>query len=193
MFIKWKNQDRSEGEVKKFVSILKFLFFIFDKGAKTSVRTIVGDIEVFPIDIGLHQGSSLSSFLFAIVLDDLTKDIQDEVPWCMLFADHIVLIDKTSVGLSGKLEQWRHTLESKGFRLSRSKTEYLKCEFSGVVGSGEFVTIGGVVIPRVEKFKYLGSIIEKNGDINEDIYHRIRVGWQKWRSVSGVLCDKKMP
>ena len=99
----------------------------------------------------------------------------------MLFADDIVLIDETSVGLSGKLEQWRHTLESKGFRLSRSKTEYLKCEFSGVVGSGEIVTLGGVAVPRVEKFKYLGSIIEKNGDINEHINHRIRVGWQKWR------------
>jgi len=77
-----------------------------------------------------------------------------------LFADDIVLIDETSAGLSGKLEQWRHTLESRGFRLSISKTEYLKCEFSGVVRSGEVVTMGGVAIPSVEKFKYLGSIIK---------------------------------
>jgi len=83
----------------------------------------------------------------------------------MLFADDIVPIDDTSARLSGKLEQWRHTLESRGFRLSRSKIEYLKCEFSGVVGSGEVVTMGGVVIPRVEKFKYLGSIIEQNRDL----------------------------
>jgi len=39
----------------------------------------------------------------------------------------------------------------------------------------------------------LGSIIEQNEDINEDINHRIRVGWQKWRSASGVLCDNQMP
>jgi len=104
------------------------------RGAKTSVRIAVGDTEVFPIDIGLHQGSTLSPFLFALVLDELTKDIQDEVPCCMLFADDIVLIDETSVGLSGKLEQWRHTLECKGFRLSKSNSEYLKCEFNEVVG-----------------------------------------------------------
>ena len=71
------------------------------KGAKTSVRTAVGDTEVFPIDIGLHQGSAISPFLFAIVLDELTKVIQDEVPWCMLFVDDIVLIDETCAGLSG--------------------------------------------------------------------------------------------
>ena len=53
--------------------------------------------------------------------------------------------------------------------------------------------MGGVVIPRVEKFKYLGSIVEQRGDINEDINHRIRVGWQKWRKASRVLCDKKIP
>ena len=158
-----------------YIGAIKYMYI----GARTSVRTSAGDTEVFPIDIGLHQGSSLSPFLFAIMLDELTKEIQDEVPWCMLFADDIVLIDKTSAGLSSELEQWRHTLESKGFIVSRSKTEYLKCEFSGVVGSGEVVTMGGVAIPRVEKFKYLGSIIEQNIDINEDINHRIRVYWHK--------------
>jgi len=180
---------RKERDIGGYIRVIKDMY----KGAKTSVRTAVGDTKVFPIDTGLYQGSALSPFLFAIVLDELTKEIQDEVPWCMMFADDIVLIDETSVGLSGKLEKWRHTLESKGFRLSRSKTEYLKCEFSGVVGSGEIVTLGGVAVPRVEKFKYLGSIIEKNGDINEDINHQIRVGWHKWRSASGVLCDKQMP
>jgi len=52
-------------------------------------------------------------------------------------------------------------LESRGFRFSRSKTEYLRCGLSGVEGDSGEVTMGGVVVPRVEKFKYLGSIIEK--------------------------------
>ena len=46
-------------------------------------------------------------------------------------------------------------------------------------GGGGEVTMGRVVIPRVEKFKYLGSIMEEKGDIDEDINHCIRVGWQK--------------
>jgi len=52
--------------------------------------------------------------------------------------------------------------------------------------------MGVVVIPRVKKFKYLGSIVEEKGDIDDDIKHRIRVGWQKWNKASRVLCDKKI-
>jgi len=48
----------------------------------------------------------------------------------------------------------------KSFRLSRSKTEYLHCRFgAGEGGVVDEVDIEGVVIPRVERFRYLGSII----------------------------------
>ena len=65
-------------------------------------------------------------------MDELTREIQEEVPWCMLFADDIILIDEIRGGLSEKLEKLRHSLESRGLRLTRSKTEYLRCDFSGV-------------------------------------------------------------
>ena len=87
----------------------------------------------------------------------------------MLFVDDIVLIDKIRDGINRKLEQLRYTLESRGFRLSTSKTEYLKCGFSGEEASDEEVIMGGVAIPKAKKFRYLGSIIEDKRDIDEDI------------------------
>jgi len=36
-------------------------------------------------------------------------------------------------------------------------------------------------------------MIDESGYIDEDAKYRIRVGWQKWRNASGVLCDKKIP
>ncbi|KAK4350612.1 hypothetical protein RND71_029925 [Anisodus tanguticus] len=72
-------------------------------GAKTRVRTVGGDLEHFPVMMELHHGSALND---------------------------IVLIDETRNGVNAKLKVWRHTLESKGFRLSRIKTEYLECKFS---------------------------------------------------------------
>jgi hypothetical protein len=44
-----------------------------------------------------------------------------------------------------------------------------------------------------DTFRYLGSILQSEGDIDEDVSYRIRVGWVKWRQTSGVLCDKKIP
>jgi len=57
----------------------------------------------------------LSSFLFVIVMDELTRAIQDEVPWRMLFANDIFLVDEMRVGVNAKLELWIHCLEPRGF------------------------------------------------------------------------------
>ena len=60
-------------------------------GATTTVRSAAGLIEEFKVSIGFHQGSSLSSFLFDVIIDRLTEDIRKDAPWDILFADDIVL------------------------------------------------------------------------------------------------------
>jgi len=84
-------------------------------GIMTRVRTLVGDTEDFPIDIGIHQGSAFSPFLFTIVIDKFTRGIQDEISWYMLFADDIVFIDETREAVNNKVARWKDTLEAKGF------------------------------------------------------------------------------
>ena len=37
-------------------------------------------------------------------MDELTRYIQDDISWCMLFADEIVLVDETAIGINTKLE-----------------------------------------------------------------------------------------
>jgi hypothetical protein len=39
-------------------------------------------------------------------------------------------VDESRTGVDQKLELWRRTLEAKGFSFSRSKTKYMKCDFS---------------------------------------------------------------
>jgi hypothetical protein len=53
--------------------------------------------------------------------------------------------------------------------------------------------LGGQVVPKKNIFRYLGSMLQRDGDIDEDVSHRIKVGWMKWCQASGVLCDKREP
>ena len=44
-------------------------------------------------------------------MDELTTHIQDDVPWCMSFADDIILIDATNVGANYKFEDTLNNLK----------------------------------------------------------------------------------
>ncbi|KAL5123966.1 Craniofacial development protein 2 [Glycine soja] len=78
--------------------------------------------------------------------------------------------------------------------MSKSKSEYMECKFNKRrrVSNSE-VKIGDYIIPQVTRFKYLGSVIQDDGQIEGDVNHRIQAGWMKWRKASGVLCDAKVP
>ena len=132
------------------------------EGASTSVRTQDGTTEDFPITIELHQGSARSPYLFTLVLDVLTEHIQWLAPRCMLFADDVVLLSESRDEVNGRLETWRQALEAYGFRLSRSKTEYMECNFSKRSRSTLDVKVGDHIIPQVTRFKYLGSIVQND-------------------------------
>jgi hypothetical protein len=84
----------------KYVTLIKDMY---DK-VVTSVRTTNGDTNVFPINIELHQGLALSPYLFVLVIDEVTRDIQGDTPWCMLFADDVVLVDESREGVNRKVE-----------------------------------------------------------------------------------------
>ena len=87
--------------------------------------------------------------------DEVTRDIQGDIPWCMLFADDVVLVDESQTGVNQKLELWRETLKSKGFRLSRTKTEYMRYDFGTTTRKEKYISLEGQVMPRKDIFRYL--------------------------------------
>jgi hypothetical protein len=85
-------------------------------------------------------------------MDEATNDLQGDIPWGMCFADDVVLIDESRIGVDQKLELWRRTLESKGFRLSKTKTEYMRYQSSGDSSDGGDVRLDGQVIHMKDTF-----------------------------------------
>jgi len=87
----------------------------------------------------------------------------------MLFADDKVLVDESQAGVKRKQELWRQTLESKGFRVSRTKTKYMRCDFGNAAHEEGEVSLEGQVVSKKDPFCYLGSILQKDGDIDADV------------------------
>nr|GEV90676.1 hypothetical protein [Tanacetum cinerariifolium] len=96
----------------------------------------------------------------------------------MIFADDIVLIAESEERLNNRLESWRKTLEDNGLRVSREKSEYLRCDFGRyeVVHQEMDIRIRDQILQPKESFRYLGLVLHRSGRIVDDVAHRIRAG-----------------
>jgi hypothetical protein len=75
----------------------------------TNIQTSDDNIDDLLIKIGQHHGSALRPCLFYLVMDEVARDIQGDIPWCMLFVDDVVLVDDSLTLVNRKLELWRQT------------------------------------------------------------------------------------
>ena len=80
------------------------------------------------------------------------------------------------------------SLRGQRIRSQQVETEYLSFKDE----SAGDVRLEGNTMKRVDHFKYLGSTVAENGDLDREITHRIQAGWKNWKKMSEVLCDKRI-
>ena len=93
---------REKNVSEKYIRVIKDMY----KVATTQVRSVVGTREKFEVQVGLHQGSTLSPSIFDLLMDVIVADIKDQVPWSVVFADDVVLVATTREEAERKLEMW---------------------------------------------------------------------------------------
>ena len=179
---------RKSGLAEKYVRIVQDMY----DDSTTAVRCAVGVTERFEVKVGLHQGSALSPCLFAMMMDRMTDEIREEAPWTMMFADDIVICSESKEQVEEKLESWRYALERRGMKVNRRKTEYM-CVNERQDKSSGTVKMQGEDVAKVEDFKYLGSTVQSNGECGREVKKRVQAGWNGWRRMSGVICDRRVP
>jgi hypothetical protein len=59
----------------KYVTLIKDMY----TNVVTCVRACDSEFDVFLIKIGLHQESALSPYIFTLVINEITKDIQEDI------------------------------------------------------------------------------------------------------------------
>ena len=137
-------------------------------------RSAIGATKNFKVKVGLHQGSALSPFLFALIMDRLTDKVRREPPWTMLFANDIVICEETREEVEQRLESWKYALERRGMKASRSKTEYL---WINGENDDETMKMEDTKVPRVKEFNYLGSTVQESGGCEREVKKKVQAGW----------------
>ena len=145
---------------EKYIRLVQDMY----QGCKTVVRSAAGESNSFGVEVGLHQGSALSPYMFLLLMDVLTKDVRKDVSGSMMFADDIVLCGDDETDMTEYLETWRKALEERGMRISRPKTQFMDLIFGqDNCQEREPVKILREELHRVHNFKYLGSIVKETG------------------------------
>ena len=114
---------RKAGVEEWLVNIVKILYF----GSCTAVKLLNGESAMFDVNVGVHQGSVLSPLLFTIVLEVLSKNLRDGLPWELLYADDLALIAKSEAELVEKIRRWKLGMEEKGLKVNLEKTKVMRC------------------------------------------------------------------
>jgi len=105
----WWSLSR-KGVLEREIKVIMEMY----EGIKTAVRMESMRSELFDVKVGVHQGSELSLFLFAVVMNEVTKNIREGFVKEILYADDLVLLG----------DDWKEV----ELRYSKSKKYYWKKE-----------------------------------------------------------------
>ena len=154
-----------------FYSLLKNMY------SKSLLSVRVGHelTDAFASSIGVRQGDVLSPNLFKIFINDLPKYLElcsDNIYLnthrvnCLLYADDVVLVSKSAVGLQKSLNLLETYCNDWCIDVNTSKTKVLIFNKPGRLINDKF-TFRGIPIESVRKYKYLGILFTISGSFTE--------------------------
>ena len=107
--------------------------------SRSKMRAAGEESESFPINVGVHQGSALSPLLFILIMEEATKECQDEALWHLLYADDLVLTAESKEEVERKFLEWKRPLETRGMKVNVGKTKLMVTgKKSEVIRSGRY-------------------------------------------------------
>uniref|UniRef100_A0A3P9I175 Reverse transcriptase domain-containing protein n=1 Tax=Oryzias latipes TaxID=8090 RepID=A0A3P9I175_ORYLA len=156
----------------------------------------VSKSDLFPVHFGLRQGCPLSPVLFIVFMDRISRRSQGpEGIWfgdhrisSLLFADDVVLLASSNRDLQRALGRFAAECEAAGMRVSTAKSEAMVLDRRKVACH---LSVGGVSLPQVEEFKYLGVLFTSEGRSEREIGRRIGVASVVMRSLYRSVVVKR--
>ena len=98
------------------------------------------------------------------------------------FADDIALLSHTHQDIQEKTDRVAQTARKVGLKIHTSKTKIMKVKTKSSLP----VTVEGQLLDEVQDFKYLGSIISADSNIEKEISTRIGLAAQAFKKLKNI-------
>ena len=172
--ITWKIM-RNYGIPQKVVKIIQNLY----KDTECHVIHNTNISEPFKINSGVRQGCLLSPLIFSLVIDWIMRSAMNSshgIQWTLVqklcdldFADDISLLTHTLHHMQEQTDNLRMVAMKTGLEINTDKTKTMRAN----TNNKDALRLREENIEDVNKFTYLGSVVNKTGGTDDDIKSRI--------------------
>ncbi|KAL4090731.1 hypothetical protein QTP88_025512 [Uroleucon formosanum] len=134
--------------------------------------------ESFDVNTGLRQGHALSPLLFNLALEKVVRTMpayQDmellEEYSILAYADDIVVMGNTRIEVTAKTDDLLKAAKCMGLKVYQDKIKYMVVSRKNEMVAD--LNVGEYTFEAVNDFKYLGTNINKNNNMHNEIKLRI--------------------
>src|SRR6476661_965708 len=145
------------------------------------VRIAGGESDSGIIGRGVRKGCPLSRLLFSIYAEMMMKEALENVEGGIRvggelikdvkYADDQGIVANSEAGLQSLMDSLNTTAKHYGMKINIKKTTAMVVSRNG--GERVNITVDGQSVEQVSKFRYLGSLISKDGRCLDDVKTRI--------------------
>jgi len=133
--------------------------------------------EWFETKPGVRQGDPLSALLFSVVLGsvitniEVRENITTRLKQICAYADDIVVSGRTKQILIDTYRKFKHQVLNAGLIVNNNKTKYIYCPRKTIHPT--YINTGEEQFEQVNSLKYLGTMVNTDNSIEEEIKERI--------------------
>ena len=190
---------RTMGKIMRHYGIPeKFVKVILNMHDGTSCRVMVDGCltEPFEVKSGVLQGGILSPLLFVLVIDYVMKKVKAETDAGVFWGEHEKLLDldyaDDIVLVCNSPEEVQRVLnclvregQKVGLVINSGKTEIINMN----VENPHDCIVGETIIKQVEKFKYLGTYLSKDGSLKIEFEERLKLANRAMGMLKNIWCN----
>jgi hypothetical protein len=179
--------------------VVKVLKSLYDN-QQAAVRIDKETTEWFRIGKGVRQGCLISPLSFNGYSEKVMRESADILSWIgvtvsgrtinnLRYADDIVLVATSKEALQQLMDRVNETSKKYGLEINTKKTKVM------VVSRNReriVITCNGGVLEQVESFRYLGAIVEENGDGGREIRARLGNARTTMGSLTALWKDRTL-